>query len=392
MPKMCDTAICSGCAACALACPKGCITMTADREGFLRPFVDETKCVNCGLCQKACPVLHPPILPETQPTCFAAFNENDRDRYAASSGGVFILLARWVISRGGVVFGAALGSDMTLSHRWTETEAGVMSFCGSKYLQSDVKNTYREAGIFLEQGRYVLYSGTPCQIRGLKSHLNKNYDKLITVDIICHGVPSPAVWQLYVQERAQKDAGGMLPKQVSFRDKSQGWSAFSMRFVYEQTEYCVVHKQDPYMRGFLRDLYLRPSCYQCTAKGMRRISDLTLADYWGVQKFSPDMDDDKGTSLVFCHTEKARILWEDIANRTRWKQIDPEIGARPNPAMVRSPKAHPNRAAFFSRFEQEQLEDLVMELTPDLVSPPPSLRQRIRAFVGRVLRKSGLRR
>lgn len=358
--------------------------MVADAEGFLRPMVDRTLCVECGLCQKACPILHPPVLSEQEPQLWAVINTDQTDRARAASGGVFILLARQIIEKGGAVFGAAFRPDFSVAHSAAETEADLYRFCGPKYLQSVVGDTFSQAKRILDQGRHVLFSGTPCQIMGLRNFLGKDYPNLLAVDLICHGVPSPVVWSRYVRERTGKD--GERLESVSFRSKTKSWSGYEVCLRYEDSEYRVHHRDDPYMRGFLRDLYLRPSCYQCVAKGTRRVADITLADLWGAAKICPELFDDKGTSLVLIHSEKGKAVWDAIAHQIHCVSLSEEAIAY-NPAAIRSVVAHPNREVFFQRFEDcENLSALILELTPDPVVKPPSIYRRICGKLGRALR------
>lgn len=386
MPRLCEPLLCNGCSACAAACPKGCISMVADGEGFVRPLVDAEACVDCGLCEKVCPVLSAPRMPAGEPTLWAAINENESDRAKASSGGVFVLLARWVLDRDGVVFGAAFQPDFSVAHGYAETEREAMRFCGSKYVQSRIGNAYQEAKTFLDRGRYVLFSGTPCQIMGLKSFLRKDYEKLIALDIICHGVPSPKVWQRYVSQRRELDHAGSL-KRIEFRAKVDSWSRFSMRFTYDGGVYCESLHEDTYMRGFLRNLYLRPSCHRCIAKGVRRVSDVTLADFWGINNVCPEMNDDKGTSLVLLHSRKAREIWRDMGEELRTVSVGQEA-LQYNSAGLRSVDVHPNRKAFFQNLDGgSDLSALILELTPDPVVKPPSLYRRVRSRLGRMLHR-----
>ena len=384
MPQLCDTLSCNGCSACANICPKNCIQMVPDEEGFLRPVVDETVCVSCGLCQKVCPVLHPPVLPEQEPELLAAINRDETDRSGASSGGIFILLARYVLEKKGVVFGAAFQPDFSVAHDYAQTEPEVSRFCGSKYLQSRIGDSYQKAKEFLGQGRYVLFTGTPCQIIGLKQYLGKDYPTLICMDIICHGVPSPAVWMKYVQQRIESDHAD-LPTLIEFRSKDTGWSLFSMKFTYKDKAYRSSLREDAFMRGFLKNLYLRPSCHQCIAKDTHRVSDITLADLWGAAKICPELFDDKGTSLVMLHSEKAMAIWDTIRHKIQSAPIGEEALAH-NSAAIRSVDPHPNRPLFFQRFQHcQDLSVLILELTPDPVEKPPSLIRRIRSKLGRAL-------
>lgn len=386
MSELCDALSCSGCSACANACPKGCISMTADAEGFLRPRVDTERCVECGLCQKACPLLHPPELPEREPQLWAVVNTDDEDRSRAASGGMFILLARHILDRGGVVFGAAFQPDFSVAHCGADTKADVYRFCGPKYVQSVIGDTYQQAKSLLELGRHVLFSGTPCQIMGLRAFLGRDYPNLLAVDIICHGTPSPSVWKHYLAERITKDDGGQL-RRVSFRSKSQSWTRYEVVFQYDEKEYRVHNWEDPYMRGFLKELYLRPSCHQCIAKGTRRVSDITLADLWGAGKLRPELHDDKGTSLVMLHSDKGRALWDAVCDKTHHAPVGAEA-IDYNPAAVRSMIPHPNRSVFFQRYsETGDLSGMILELTPDPVKEPLSLYSRVRGKIGRALRR-----
>ena len=374
---------CCGCSACANACPKDCISMVADAEGFLRPIVDETICISCNQCDRVCPILHPPVLPKQDTELLAAVNEDDADRSRSSSGGIFVLLVQYVLKKKGVVFGAAFQPDFSVSHDYAESEPDVYRFCGSKYVQSKIGDSYQKTRDFLEQGRYVLFTGTPCQIIGLKRFLGKDYPKLITMDIICHGVPSPAVWMDYVRQRIASDHAGQ-PEHIEFRAKDTGWSLFSMKFTYKDKVYRSSLQEDLFMRGFLRNLFLRPSCHQCIAKDARRISDITLADLWGASKICPELYDDKGTSLVMLHSEKGKEVWDEIRHKLRCTPVGIEVFDH-NSAAIRSVVPHPNRALFFQQFNDcDDLSSLILELTPD--PKPPSLYRRIQGKLGRALR------
>ena len=361
--------------------------MNPDSEGFLRPIIDSQSCVNCGQCASVCPVLHPADLPDSLTGCYAAYNTDETEREKASSGGIFLLLAHWVLHHGGVVFGAAFNEDFSVSHRYAETEEAVYAFCGSKYVQSRIGNSYREVRQFLREGRYVLFTGTPCQVLGLYHYLGVSHEKLLTADIICHGVPSPDVWERYVKERAAKDNGGILPKNVRFRAKETGWSSYSMQFQYTDTCYSRCNAEDTYMHGFLKNLYLRPSCHNCIAKGIGRVSDFTLADFWGVQQIRPDMYDNRGTSLVFLHTEKAENLWTQMTEKMKTASVSADIAVKYNSAAMVPVESHPMRDVFFSQFRDKSLETLVWELVPKPEEIKLSLYFRIRRKLGRIVRK-----
>lgn len=314
-----DKKDCCGCHACSNVCPKQCIKMQTDEQGFLYPLVDTELCVDCGLCEKVCPVINQSE--DKKPIkVFAAKNKNEEVRRKSSSGGVFTLLSEYVLDNGGVVFGAKFDDDWNVIHSWTDTKDGIAAFRGSKYVQSTIGNTYREAKDFLTQGRKVLFSGTPCQIAGLKKYLRTDYDNLLTVEVVCHGTPSPKVWNSYLEFRRSNKCENDISKisDISFRDKTNGWKQFGFKISYslanlEKTNIELTpFKEDIYMKGFLRNIYLRPSCYSCPARKGKSEADISLGDYWGIEKFHPEFDDDKGCNLVLINTSIGENYFEQI--------------------------------------------------------------------------------
>ena len=275
---------------------------------------------------------------------YAVYNKNDEIRAKSSSGGVFYELAKTIINQNGVVFGARFDSEWNVVHSYAEDLEGVKVFLGSKYAQSAVGTCYKDVKKFLEAGRLCLFSGTPCQVAGLKSFLGKEYNNLLTVDFICHGVPSRLVWREYVKNIGKNDE----IKCISFRDKTEGWLSFSMKFEYKDgSVYRKNLNEDLFMQGFLQDIYLRPSCYSCAFKGVDRKSDITLADYWGVQLDCSEMFDDKGTSFVMAHTELAKEYWNEIKDNIFSSEIDPQKPILYNSAALYSAKLPKKRAEFF---------------------------------------------
>lgn len=313
MINITDKYKCCGCTACVSACPKNCISMSADREGFLYPVVDSVKCIDCGLCEKVCPVLHP-VNNETEPLVYAAINNNEAVRMQSSSGGIFTLIAEYVLEHGGVVFGACFDSDWNVIHDYTETKDGLARFRGSKYVQSHVGICFTQVKTFLDSGREVLFSGTPCQVAGLKNYLRKPYSNLFTVDLVCHGVPSPEVWRRYLQEAVCRVYGikkknvinlGEYIYDISFRAKDKGWKKYNIKIIFRNGKVEMMpFFENSYMNVFLSDLSLRPSCYACPTKLHHVQSDITLADFWGVNEIKPDIDDDKGCGLILINCEE----------------------------------------------------------------------------------------
>ena len=352
---------CSGCAACAATCPRRAIAMRSDEEGFLQPHIEESKCVGCHLCEKACPVNHP-LEPRLKDVEVYAARANDTElRLASSSGGIFSLLARRILAQGGIVFGATCDLETGVVHHVAaHNEDELAALRGSKYVQSDVRATYREAKTALESNIPVLFSGTPCQIAALRAFLNSptptSNSNLILVDVVCHAAPSPLAWQKFLEKRETASAQGRgsaraegpIFRRISFRRKNCGWKRFSLslRFANDK-EYLADIRADTFLRGFLSELYNRPSCHQCTAREGRSGADVTLADYWNVHRLFPEMDDDKGTSLVLVHTEKGRRLWASVASELMFCESTFADAVRNNPSIVASAKPNSRRAQFF---------------------------------------------
>ena len=275
---------------------------------------------------------------------YAIYNKNYEVRKQSSSGGVFYELAREVIGKNGVVFGAKFDDEWNVIHGYTESIETINDFLGSKYVQSSVGNCYKDVKKFLESGKQCLFSGTPCQVAGLKAFLGKKYENLLTIDFICHGVPSRSVWREYVE----KIRNGSEIKSINFRDKSIGWMQFSLTVHDKDGEiYTNAFNSDLYMKGFLQDIYLRPSCYNCVFKGTDRKSDITLADYWGVHLDLPEMCDDKGTSFIMVHTKSGQELYNTIEERFVSKEIKQEKPLSHNPAALVSAKLSKKRRVFF---------------------------------------------
>ena len=347
---------CCGCSACAQICPKTAISLVENNEGFLYPKVDDDKCVECGLCEKVCPAITPLEMENSEYKAFAAINNNEAIRMESSSGGVFTAIAEKIVQTGGKVFGAKFSEDFkSVIHSWTDSLDGLKDFRGSKYLQSKVQESFKECERFLKAGEKVLFSGTPCQIQGLKKYLRKEYDNLLTIDFICHGVPSPLLWKKYVEYRENIAASKVV--KTAFRRKNCGWKQYSLWFAFaNHSEYSKTLDKDPYLQMFLKDTCLRASCYDCPAKGLGRVSDITIADFWGIQSEHPDFDDDKGTSFVIVHNPKVIALFSDVC---KIKKIDLNSGLRHNPAMVKSCAKPKARDTFFKDLQTLSFDKMI---------------------------------
>lgn len=414
-----DKQNCCGCEACVQACPKHCIDFITDQEGFMYPSVREERCVNCGLCEKVCPVLNRGHKRSPE-LCYAAVNPDESERLKSSSGGIFILLAKQVIKDGGVVFGARFDDKWNVVHGFAQTIDDVYPFMGSKYVQSRIGTSFIEVRKFLEQGRQVLFTGTPCQVAGLKMFLRKDYKNLITVDLICHGVPSPKVWSQYLTELkvsalqgansvslssnrsisgrdAFDKAKQMEFKGISFRDKALGWKKFCFAFTLAESlddgkqntvSLSYTHDKDLYFLGFNNyNLFLRPSCMVCPAKDLRSGSDITLADFWGIDTLYPNINDDKGISAVMVNSEKGKdmmstlnaslqtVEFADIAVRNRSVSISstpPPISYRD---FIKYKKVFKNKRECFFYDAERSVSERVRILAR------PNFRQQIRGIL-----------
>lgn len=355
---------CTGCGACAAGCPVQCIEMQVDREGFRYPQLDTSRCISCQKCENVCPVIRKSP-PQTQPQAYAVKNRDDAVRIRSSSGGVFPALAEFMLANGGAVCGAVYDEDFSVVHQIAEDAAGTQKMQGAKYAQSRTEHLFAEIRRILEAGQWLLFVGTPCQVAGVKAFLGKDYEKLILVDMICHGVPSPKAWEKYLRYRRGKDAGDAAISAINQRDKCSGWSnyGYSVRIDYQNGKtYCAQQSKDVYLQGFLNNLYLRPSCAQCPFKGNVRCSDLTLGDYWGVWDQYPQADDNKGVSLVLVNTQKGAAYWGRIGEALDAFPVDLQAALAQNPSAVNSSAPHEKRDLFFERMDTCEFDVLVSGL------------------------------
>ena len=349
-PVLCPREDCTGCAACAAVCPVGAIEMRPDHEGFLRPVVGD-KCILCHKCEQTCPMLHPPVPGPGPARAHAVWNLDEAERVKSSSGGFFSLLARYVLEQGGAVFGAVLDETMTARHVCARTEGELAPMRGSKYVQSDLGDSFAQAKALLEAGTPVLFSGVPCQIDGLKRYLGRDYETLLTCDLVCHGVPSPAVFRAYLDglERAH---GGAKVISVAFKDKSHGWAHpwFTVKFGNGEV-YTEDFNRTGYGRGFGMQLFLRPACAVCKYTSVSRPADFTLADYWGLdEKLSLPTERDKGISLVLVHSARGQKVFDALSGRFGQAERPLAEAVAGNPRLATPLKANPRRPAFFAAF------------------------------------------
>jgi coenzyme F420-reducing hydrogenase beta subunit len=386
-----DKKNCTGCGACAASCEH--LTMLIDDEGFRYPHTDSA-CNQCGECLRICPMVvgegsgvrqHPGALDlndaqsKAYPKVFAAWNKDDAIRKESSSGGVFTLLAQQVVASGGLVIGAAFDKELNLRHCVVDTVAGLAALRGSKYIQSDTGNVFVKVLAAVKQGRAVLFTGTPCQVAGLTSFLECKPQELLTCDLVCHGVPSEKIFRKYIQGLEANT--GAKAVAVSFRNKKLGWKRYSVRIDFANGAVCETPmERDNYIRTFISDLCLRPSCYCCPFSTIPRQGDITLADYWGVAAAHPTIDDDHGVSLIFVNSDKGQVAFNNIADLLTIYPSTLSKAVAENPCAVHPVHMKPDREAFMRDSDYLSTTDLVEKYLPFHFKRESFLRKVIHRF------------
>ncbi len=352
-PVLADHTRCTGCTACASGCPRDAITMERDREGFAYPTVDLDKCVHCGRCTAVCPLLHERE-PKPLPAVFAAWNRDESIRKDSTSGGAFTALADYVLEGGGVVFGAAFDGKQHLRHVACFRKEDLWRLRGAKYVQSDLGDTFRAVREALKT-RLVLFSGTPCQVDGLYRYLGGRPENLITCDLVCHGVPSPGVWEDMARSIEQRKRKGL--QAVRFRNKVTGWKDSHFTTVYDDgTVDTAPLFRTEYGRAFGRALFLRPSCYRCAYTNMNRPGDFTLGDFWGLRDDELPEQQEKGINLLMVNTPHGSHIFDQLPLARQ--AFPPERAIAGNPRLA-SPIAQPaDRAAFFAAYALEPFDQV----------------------------------
>ncbi len=323
---------CSGCAACADICGHGCIEMNADAEGFAYPHIDATKCVECGLCERVCPIINIPT-DNTINKVLAVKNKDELTRFKSSSGGVFELLAKSVLAEGGIVVGCRLDDNTIAEHAIAHNMDELQAMLSSKYVQSSTIGIYKIVRELLCKGHKVLFTGVPCQVAALRNFLITPYDNLLTVDILCHGVPSPQILRDY-KDRLEKRYGAKMTS-LSFRYKEKSWKRLYINTTFANGKRHFLYAgYDSYMQLFLSDKLQRQSCFYCPYNTLHRAGDISLGDFWGIGKKFPDVDDNKGISMVLINNKKGANLWQTIANQTTYFTSDIDTAIAGNKVLV----------------------------------------------------------
>ena len=313
---------CTGCRMCEQICPVKAVKMIENKEGFIEPFIDNEKCINCGLCAKRCPQLNRVENDRLENIeVYAAKNKNVDEQKESSSGGIFSILAQYVLENSGIVYGCAFNEEIVAEHIGIKSKEDLAKLRGSKYVQSNTKHTFQEVKKYLEEGKLVLYSGTPCQIAGLKAFLGKEYKKLLTVDLVCHGVPSPKLFNKYIKWLEEKNKSKV--KKYEFRNKEKNGWGLTAKVTFENGKVKYINSNlDPYYKTFLESKTYRECCYNCEYANVNRIGDITLADYWGIEKEHPDFLDEKGVSAVIINTKLGKRYFQYVEHKIDYIDTD----------------------------------------------------------------------
>ena len=365
MIKIVNKAKCCGCTACENICPKKCITLIPDEEGFLYPSADESKCSQCGLCEKVCPMLNPPkFTRHTEPATFVAQTKNDSILPLCASGGVVTTLARHLVRQNWYIAGVAYDEEFKVIHGITNEENRIDSFAGSKYVQSDLGNVFTAVQGRLKSEESVLFCGTPCQVAGLRRFLDRDYDNLITIDLACHGVPSPLLWEKYV-EYIEKKHGRL--KRVNFRSKRFGYHVTVMEETHDDGKsYFGSARTNLMSKIFFSNIADRMSCYRCPFKTVNRISDLTVYDSWHASDLAVGLrDNDKGYTNVIVQSEKGKRLLDQCSELFFLRETSTEKAVELDGSMMtQSTKIHPGREQFYPYLMEHGIELAVKKFLP----------------------------
>lgn len=377
---------CCGCSACASICPKRCIKMLPDKEGFLYPSIDSQECISCNLCKKACPVANK-ITVDSNPEACLVRNKNNLLREKSTAGGAFSAIAKFILNNDGVIFGVEFDDEFNVRHNYIEKEEDIYKFNRSKYVQSYIGESFTLVKKFLNDSRIVLFTGTPCQVEGLLNFLGgRDYENLYTMDIICKGVPSPKFWSKYLEMHYKMNKSGI--KEIRFREKTYGYGSATMRLIYnDKTMYDEPYDVDPMLQFYNKEMISRPSCYKCNFKGKYRRSDFTVGDYWYIAGIAPHMDDGKGVTQILINSEKAKKAFKSIDKYVDSVNLDFENDAAINRGMmVESAKQNVRRKELFEDLEHMGIRELQKKYFPETFKT----KNKIKAFLRPVLYKIGI--
>lgn len=365
MINVVDKRQCVSCTSCFNKCPTNAIELLVDSEGFKYPSIDNKKCINCGICDQHCPILKKKVDKLNYDTeIYAANNINIEDRLDSTSGGIFTLFAEHFFDQNGYVCAAIYNDKWLVEHYISNNINDLVKMRSSKYLQSDLGKCFCKIEELLKQNNKVLFCGSPCQVSGLKCYLNKDYENLLTIDFICRGMNSPKIFEKFICEL--EDIYKSKVVNVKFKNKTYGWNLFSTKIEFENGKQYIKNRyRDSYMVGYLKyNAFMRPSCYDCKFKGINRASDITLADFWGIEKIDIDFSDDKGTSMVIVNSLKGKSIFNLITKKMKYKRIESTQTFLNNVCMNESPQETLNRKNVFENIDKYKYSELEKRFFP----------------------------
>ncbi|WP_251968442.1 Coenzyme F420 hydrogenase/dehydrogenase, beta subunit C-terminal domain [Parabacteroides sp. AD58] len=360
MVNIINKADCCGCTACASICTHSAITMQPDIEGFLYPAVNSDLCTNCGLCEKVCPTTYYDALDKamSSPKIYALRNRDSKILKTSSSGGVFAELVSYTLSKDGVVYGAVYDENFHVIHRLAKNETEALQIRGSKYVQSDLRGIYKDIRDQLRKNQFVLFSGTPCQVQGLKNFLIKPYVNLLTVDIMCHCVPSPRVYDDYLHF-IQKTFKSSISS-IFMKDKTLGWGKQRLRISFSDgKEIFDTPESNLWNQLFYSQLISRPSCHECRFSNYQHPGDLTIGDYWGIEKVHPEFYDSNGVSLLFTNTDKGETVFSDIKDSFFFIESTKDHCVQPN--LISPVESNPLREMFWLDYDKKTFRSIAVK-------------------------------
>lgn len=375
---------CCGCNACGDVCAHGAITFKTDIEGFWYPVVDETKCVDCRLCERVCPELHIGELKKNDnnpPVTVAAINKNMAVRWDSTSGGAFSALAEVMYEQGGYVSGAVYDENFLVHNFVSDKPEDLSRLRSSKYLQSNAEGLYARIRELLRNGKKVLACGTPCQMAALRLFLHKDYDNLVIVDFICRGVNSPKVYRKYLDSLERKYGGKVV--YVKAKNKELGWRNLTRKVVFDNGKvYYGVKMDDNFRRGYHTNVFCRPSCYTCQYKGFPRIADITIADYWGIEKINKNLDNNIGTSMILLNSKKGENFFGQVKDKIEWEYTMFESILPGNVALTKPIEpAKIDRRQFFEDLDKGTFDEVVSKYFPLKTNADLSFRQKLKGIL-----------
>ncbi len=317
--KLKDKTKCYGCYACFEICPKKCISMCKDVKGFYYPKIDKSKCIKCGMCEKVCPKINKSKINDSrQMVPYCTYSDY---RKTSTSGGVFPVLAQYIIKNNGVVFGVKFDENMHVIYDKIDDIKDIKYMVGSKYVRADVTGIFDKVKETVKTGRLVLFVGTPCQVNGLKNYLLKDYDNLYLCDIFCHATPSPYVFEKYIEYLEKKYNDKVV--NINFRNKENGWLTPNTKIVFQNKVIDVLGKDidNVFLNLFYDGISVRECCSECDYINLNRVGDITIADFWGVDKFYPEVDYKDGVSLLLLNNKKGKQFYNSIKKNLNSKKI-----------------------------------------------------------------------